>query len=95
MLSRMVTVPQGRRALFAVGLLLLSVVVLACGMATLALGGLTPQGLTLAAWAAITVAGAAFVGLQSTALVPLLLNATRSVTSKDARSSDKVDDRRL
>ena len=75
----------------ALGLLSASVVALGLGMAALAFGGSTPKGLTFGGWVAITLSGAAFVALQTFALVPLMLNATQPVTRDDARSSDKGD----
>ena len=94
MIARTARVSQGRRALLAVGLLLASIVCLGLGMAVLAHGGLTPDGFTLGGWIAITTAGAGFIALQTVALVPLMLNATRPVTTDDARSSSKVDPER-
>ena len=90
-LFRMRKASSGRRTLFAIALLLASILMLGLGMAVLARGGLSSEGLTSSGWAAITIFGAAFIALQSAALVPLMLNATRPVTTDDGRSSSNVD----
>lgn len=89
--ARMSEISRGRRVWVAVGLLAGSVALLAFGMGALAFGGLTPRGLTWWGWPTITAIGAAFVVLQTLALVPLLLNAVEPVTSRDPKASDTVD----
>lgn len=80
-----------RRAAAAAGRLVLSVVVLGLGMFALAHGGLAPGGLTAWGWPLITVVGSAFVALQTTGLVPLVLNAATPVTREGDGSSDRLD----
>ncbi|RYG17369.1 hypothetical protein EON82_23955 [bacterium] len=82
---------RGRRSLEAIGLLLASTVVLALTMLVLARGGLTKDGFTPFGWAVTALAGAAFVALQTMALVPLVLNA---VTVDRAGSSDTEESHR-
>ena len=89
--ARMAELSRGRRAGLAAGLLVCSIGLLALGMGALAVGGLTPSGLTWWGWPTITAVGAAFVVLQTLALVPLVLNAAGSVTEKASGASDRVD----
>ena len=91
LLARMGGLSRGRRAGVALGLLAASVVALLLGMGALALGGLTPRGLSWWGWPLITLVGAAFVVLQTVALVPLGLNAAEPVTREGDGSSDSMD----
>jgi hypothetical protein len=79
---------RSRRGMEAVGLLLASIVVLALTMVVLARGGMAKDGFTPFGWAVTTLAGAAFVTLQTLALVPLVLNA---VTTDGQGSSDRKE----
>lgn len=79
---------RSRRGIEAIGLLLASVIVLALTMVVLARGGMTRNGFSPLGWAVTTLAGAAFIALQTLALVPLVLNA---VTPPQQGSSDRKD----
>jgi hypothetical protein len=77
-----------RRGMEAIGLLLASIIVLALTMVVLAQGGMTKGGFTPFGWLVTTLAGAAFISLQTLALVPLVLNA---VTPGSDSSSDRKE----
>lgn len=92
--SRAASLSPGARARSAILKMIASVAVLALGMAALAHGGLTPGGLTWWGWPLITLVGAAFIVLQTGALVPLVLNAVQPVTRGGDESSDTMDSNR-
>lgn len=82
------------RARTAILKLAASILLLGLGMAALTKGGLTGRGLSWWGWPLITAVGAAFIVLQTGALVPLVLNAVRPVTRGDDRPSDTIDPNR-
>lgn len=82
------------RARQAVGRMMLSIGVLGLGMLALGLGGLTPNGLAPWAWPLTAAIGLLFVHLQTTALVPLTLNAVTRVTPPADQASESVDSHR-
>ncbi len=91
LIARSAALPRGHRTRRAIVGLLVSFVVLAFGMGVLPHGGLTGTALSWWGWPLVTLVGAAFVALQSLALVPLVLNAIEPVTRDPDRSSDTID----
>ena len=79
---------RGARARQAILRLFGSLLAIGLALALLSQGGLTPRGFTFAGWIETTALGAGFIALQTTALVPLVLNA---VTREAPDSSDTVD----
>jgi len=79
---------RGQRAVQAVLRLALSIALLAFEMFALSKGGMVQGSFTLWGWALTTIVVPLFAYLQTTALVPLILNA---VTQPSSDSSDRKD----
>jgi TRAP-type C4-dicarboxylate transport system permease large subunit len=82
---------RGTRTRQALLRLLASLLCVVLVMMMLAQGGLTATGFTVLGWLVTVILGAGFIVLQTTALVPLVLNAATPVTRPEPRASDKED----
>jgi uncharacterized membrane protein len=88
---RLAQIPRQKKALAGAGLMLLGAAILfATLVASYAMGGFTPMGMTLPTWLLVAVAGLGFVHAQMMAmamLVALMLEGV--VTSQPGPSSDQ------
>lgn len=89
--ARLAKIPRQRKALAGAGYMILGAAILfAALMASHALGGFTPNGMTLPTWGIISITGLAFVHAQTMAmamLVAMMIDGV--VTSQPRPSSDQ------